>query len=138
MTNDSAAKLYINGSNTEWKAKTVGFTTSLTKGGSRRFDIEFRTQYAYSYDAENEIYVEHKISVPMLFVQEEMLDTLAADVLSQNKIVISIGVNDNDLDKITDDYKNLIPAFISDKNEVTVDFIIAFVGEKINFSEGDD
>ncbi|MBQ8380984.1 MAG: InlB B-repeat-containing protein [Clostridia bacterium] len=137
-TENESAKLYVNGNSSEWTAKNVGFTVSLTKGGSRRFDIEFRTQYVYSYDEDRNSYVEHAISVPMIFVQEEMLDSFTQDVLSQNGVAVSVLISATDVQKITDDYKALIPVFSAHKDEITVDAIIAYIGEKITTGEGDD
>ena len=74
------------------------------KAASRRFDIEFRTQYVYSYDATEEKYIEHKISVPMIFVQEEVYDDFVSDVKSANKITISVEIDENSVEQILEDY----------------------------------
>lgn len=119
------AKIFINGSSTAWEAKKALL--------SRRFDIEFRTQFVYSYDATEEKYIEHKIEVPMIFVQEKYYDTFIDDVQATNKVTISVKVNNNDLDKILEDYDTLIPVFIENKDKVTADTIIAYIGDKIVF-----
>ncbi len=130
--NDStAAAFYINGSSTAWKDKLVGGFSG--KMGSRRFDIEFRTQYFYTWDASSGKYVKVEAQVPMLFVQEENLDELAKDVLSTNGVSIDVRVSSTDLDKILTDYETLIPAFIEIKDLVTVDVILEFIGTKITF-----
>lgn len=119
------AKIFINGSSTAWEAKKALL--------SRRFDIEFRTQFVYSYDATEGKYIEHKIEVPMIFVQEKYYDTFIDDVQATNKVTISVKVNNNDLDKILEDYDTLIPVFIESKDKVTADTIIAYIGDKIVF-----
>ena len=119
------AKIFINGSSTAWEAKKALL--------SRRFDIEFRTQFVYSYDATEGKYIEHKIEVPMIFVQEKYYDTFIDDVQATNKVTISVKVNNNDLDKILEDYDTLIPVFIANKDKVTADTIIAYIGDKIVF-----
>lgn len=119
------AKIFINGSSTAWESKKALL--------SRRFDIEFRTQFVYSYDATEEKYIEHKIEVPMIFVQEKYYDTFIDDVQATNKVTISVKVNNNDLDKILEDYDTLIPVFIESKDKVTADTIIAYIGDKIVF-----
>ena len=130
-TEESAAKIFINGSSNEWKYKTVGgFGLTML---SRRFDIEFRTQYVYSYDAETGDYTEHAIKVPMLFVQEDHYDTLAEDIKAENKVTISVDVDNADLNKLLSDYDSLLPVFIENKDKVTVDIIIGYIGDKINF-----
>lgn len=125
------AAFFVNGSSTEWKNKTVGGFGS--KMFSRRFDIEFRTQYVYTYDSENEKYVEHTVKVPMLFVQEENYDTLSADVMSVNDILFSVQVDSTYLTKLLSDYDTLLPVFIQNKDEISADTIISYIGEKVHF-----
>ena len=125
------AVVYINGKTKAWEPKKVGGIG--TKMLSRRFDIEFRTQYVYAYDADAGKYVEYKIQVPMMFVQEENYDTFIDDVKSTNSVQITVKVQQTDLEKILADYDELIPAFIENKDKITVDVIIAFIGDKITF-----
>ena len=128
---EDSAKIFINGANTAWKNKKVGGLSE--KMFSRRFDIEFRTQYVYSYDQTNQTYIEHKIDVPMMFVQEENYDTFVADVKSTNDVNVGVNVSENDLQKILDDYKTLIPIFIENKDKITPEIIVAYIGNKIIF-----
>jgi len=132
-TDTTEAKIFVNGSNEEWTAKKVGGLSG--KMLSRRFDIEFRTQYFYSYDSENDKYVKIKASVPMFFVQEENYETLAADVNSENGINVSVSLESSDLQKLMNDYDTLIEVFITNKEEVTVDGILELIGSKIIFTE---
>ena len=128
---DEKDVFFVNDSDDKWEAKKVGGIGG--KMLSRRFDIEFRTQYVYSYDANEGKYVEHKISVPMIFVQEENLDTLAADIKATNNVTITVKVRDADIGKILDDYDALIPEFIAHKETVTINAIIEYIGSKIAF-----
>lgn len=122
---DNDAKFFVNGSSSAWQAKKVLL--------SRRFDIEFRTQYVYSYDATEEEYVVHEVQVPMIFVQENNYDTFVSDVKSTNNVTISVGVSDDDLDQLLADYDEMIPEFIENKENMSADVIIAFLGDKIVF-----
>lgn len=131
-TDNETAKLFVNGSSNAWETKNVGGFS--LKALSRRFDIEFRTQYFYSYDAANDTYVKYALSIPMLFVQEENYDTLVDDVKAENKITISIGVTNKDLAKLLADYDTLIDVFIANKDGFTVDFIVERIGNKVTFS----
>lgn len=128
-TQEDTAKLYVNGSTSVWKNKKVGGLG--VKMLSRRFDIEFRTQYVYAYDAQNEAYVEYRVEVPMLFVQEEVYDTLVSDVKEVNQVTISVLIDKDDVEKILNDYDTLIPIFEKDKDIFTVEVITAFIGDKI-------
>ena len=130
---ETPAVTYINGSNSEWKAKKVGGLG--LKMLSRRFDIEFRTQYVYSYDESKNEYTVHEIQVPMLFVQEEFYDDFATDVKETNCVTLNITLSSGDLNRILDDYERLLPVFIQNKDKVTVDLILAFIGNKITFSK---
>ena len=88
-----------------------------------------------TYDPETETYTEHKIEVPMLFIQEENYDTLIADVKATNGIDISVTVGIVDHLKLLSDYDELVPAFIETKDTVTPDIIIDYIGNKITFEE---
>ena len=125
-TNNSAAKIYVNGSSSEWEVKK-----NLL---SRRFDIEWRTQYVYSYDTDTETYTRHQISVPMLFIQEDNYSTFVADVKSVNNITVSVDVSANDLNKLLSDYDVYIPVFIENKDNMSAELIIEYIGEKKTFN----
>ena len=127
-SNDDNGVFYVNGSSTAWQTKKVGVVNI-----SRRYDIEFRKQYVYSYDAIQEKYIEHEINVPMIFVQEDYYDDFTADVKSANNINVSINVNGADLQALLTDYDELVPVFIEVKDAITVDIILAYIGEKIVF-----
>ena len=129
-TDSSAAKLYVNGLSKEWASKTVGGLNF-----SRRYDIEFRTQYVTSYDPATQEYTVHQIQVPMLFVQEDYYETLADDIKSENKNVtgVEVGISDVDLEQLLYDYENLVPVFNENKEIFTVELILAYIGEKITF-----
>ncbi|MBE6537665.1 MAG: hypothetical protein E7673_06935 [Ruminococcaceae bacterium] len=122
---------FVNGSSDKWEAKSVGGIGG--KMLSRRFDIEFRIQYVYSYDAVEGKYVENEIKVPMIFVQEENFDTFADDIKATNDITIAVNVSSADIDKILKDYDELIPEFIENKEAVTPDVIVEYIGNKIMF-----
>ena len=127
---DEKDVFFVNGSSNAWEAKKVGTGGKMF---SRRFDIEFRVQYVYSYDAAEGKYVEHKIMVPMMFVQEENLDTFADDVKATNGVTVAVNVSGTDMDKILADYDEFIPDFIAHKETVTPDVIIAYIGNRISF-----
>ena len=124
------SKLYVNGLSTEWKNKTVGgFSTASF---SRRFDIEFRTQYVTSYDSATQEYTVHTIQVPMIFVQEEYYDSLSDDIKSVNgNVNAEIIVSNQDVEQLMNAYANLTPVFIENKDLFTVDMILEYIGEKI-------
>lgn len=126
-TDDNKTNLYVNGSTSAWKSKTVGGLS--TKMASRRFDIEFRTQYFYTADGE-----EVAAKVPMLFVQEEQYDDLISDVKKTNGVDITVGVSTTNLNKQLEDYDTLVDEFIANKKEITVDYIIEYIGDPVEFN----
>jgi hypothetical protein len=128
-TDDTEAAFYVNGSKNPWTAKKVGLFNP-----SRRFDIEFRTRYYNVYNAETEKYEVVMATVPMLFVQEEYLESLSKDIKSENSISVSLGVDGNELETLMNCYDSYIPAFDEHKAAITTDVILAFIGEPVSFS----
>lgn len=131
-TDTEDAAFYVNGSSEKWQNKKVGGLSLKT--ASRRFDIEFRTQYFYTYNAETEEYEALAVEVPMLFVQQENYDTFAADVKSVNSSLnVAITMSSGVLDKIKSEYQSKVDAFIQHKDSVTEDSIVSFIGDKVRF-----
>ncbi len=128
---DADKNIFVNDSSSKWKSKIVGGLSLKT--ASRRFDIEFRTQYFYTYDAETKKYVEVKASVPMLFIQQENFDTFTADVENTNNLTLTVELNEGIIDAIIDHYTTLIPVFIDNKDKITSAKIVENIGEKITF-----
>lgn len=122
----------MNGLNEAWETKNVGGLN--LKSLSRRFDIEFRTQYFYAYDVSTETCTELKLQVPMLFVQDEFYDSLTKDVKDKNPDVnIGISISSDNLQKVRDDYQNLVPKFENNKKAMTSQVIIDIIGQKVMF-----
>ena len=69
----------------------------------------------------------------MIFVQEDVLDSFAADVKTQNSITVSLLVSTSDLNKLLSDYDTLIPVFIENKGKITSDIIVVYIGNKFTF-----
>lgn len=126
---DADAKLYINDSANEWKNMKIGGFS--LKALSRRFDIEFRTQYVYSYDSEGEEYIAHEIQAPMLFVEAENYETLVKDVKDTNGVDISVDVDSEVLDKLIESYEKMIPDLKENKENISAEYIVEYIGTKI-------
>ena len=131
-TNDTEAVFYINGSSTPWEAKNVGGLSLKT--ASRRFDIEFRTQYFYTYDATENAYTIVEVQVPMLFVQEENYNTLAQDIESTNDVEINVTLPTSYLNKLLANYDAYVDVFVENKAAITEDVIIDNIGSKKTFA----
>lgn len=129
---EGSATLHINGSTAALQTKLFGGLN--LKSASRRFDIEFRKQYFYSYDAANNGYIEYELSVPMLFIQEEKLGDFSSDFKNANGVNASVTLSSTILSKIQNDYKNLIPKFEENKGSIKEDDIRRIIGEKIKIS----
>lgn len=128
-TQNNSAKLYVNGLSEEWKSKTVGGFSLASF--SRRFDIEFRTQYVTSYDSTTQEYTVYMIQVPMLFVQEDYYHSLNDDVKSTNNVNAQVTVIDEDVEQLMTSYAELVPIFTENKEAFNVDIILAYIGIKI-------
>ena len=128
---DVPAKIYINGASKVWETMKVGGLSFKT--ASRRFDIEFRTQYVYSYDSVNDKYLVHEIQVPMLFVQEENYSTFIRDVKDVNGVDVEVRISSLALDKLMRDYDTMIPVLDAKKDKITAEYIVEYIGEKKEF-----
>ena len=126
--NSVDAAFFVNGSSNEWEAKKVGVLNP-----SRRFDIEFRDRFFYVYNAAEDSYEKVCVSVPMLFVQEEYYGSLASDISSTNGITVSSRVDSSDLAILKSEYATKVDVFITNKENVTVDAILGFIGTKETF-----
>ena len=125
-TQNNSAELYVNGLSVAWKN---GFSLASF---SRRFDIEFRTQYVTSYDPNTEEYTVHKIQVPMLFIQEDYYDSHADDIKSaNNNVSAEVTVSDKDCEQLISSYDELVPLFVENSEIYTVELILAYIGDKI-------
>lgn len=121
---------YINNDSTNaFETKTVGGFS--TKTASRRYDIEFRTQYVYYKDVNDKL-VQAKIEVPMLFVQEEQLNSLPNDIKEKNKQITEfvLTASQSNIDKIKADYSVMIDIFIENKDNMNADLIVDYIGTK--------
>lgn len=124
-TND----VYLNDSDTLFAPtynKKLGVKTS------RKYDIEFRTQYFYSKDAVTGEITEHEAKVPMMFIQEDNdKDTnftdYPANILADNGITSAVTLNTTYLNKILDDYDTLIDDFIENKQMMGSEVIKAYI-----------
>ena len=67
----------------------------------------------------------------MLFVQEECLDTLESDVKAANNIQIAVTLDGDHLEKLMEEYDTVVDVFIENKEAITEDYIIKFIGEPI-------
>lgn len=119
--------IYVNGSTDVFVAKKYGGLS--TKMLSRRYDIELRTRYFTYYDATNENYVVEGYNIPMLFVQEEKLVDLEKDINNENSYLdFSLNITTNLIEKITSEYYTYLPIFKSNKEKISVEYILEFIG----------
>lgn len=117
--------IFINNQTSIFKTKSFGGFDPKTL--SRRFDIEFRVQYVTVMEAGKQVV--KKIEVPMLFIQQEKLDDLTLDIKTENNYInkFLILISTTDQTKIIEDYENLIPIFIAQKDEYTIQMILDFI-----------
>ena len=121
----STVDVYLNGSSS---LLTPTYNTKLTIKTSRKYDVELRTRYYYSYDSENEKYVENAVDIPMMFIQEgDNYSSFANDIKKDNNITASVSLNTNHLNKILSDYDTLIDIFIVNKEKMSSEAIIAYL-----------
>ena len=122
--------VYING-----YAEAIGSmeVDRLKLDFSRRFDIEFKTVYAWrkTVNADGiEEYEKAEFEAPMLFVQEKCSDTLEEDFSKENKDcltgTVSLNVSEAAKQAVHTGYYDLLPAYEEIKESVTDEEIKAF------------
>ena len=130
-TDDVPAAFFANGMTDAFENMKVGGLNLKT--ASRRFDIEFRTQYFYTYDASTEEYVKIKAQVPMLFIQEENYDTAVKDIKDTNGITLTPRIGGDAFARLLADYDTRVDIFIENKDTVTSEGILEFIGSAVEF-----
>ncbi|WP_026399397.1 hypothetical protein [Acholeplasma equifetale] len=121
----STVDVYLNGSST---LLSPTYNTIFSVKTSRKYDIEFRTRYYYTYDAETGTYVSNAVQVPMMFVQEgDNYNSFSSDMLKDNGVTVSVSLSQTHLNKILSDYDTLIDIFIANKDAMTSETIIAYL-----------
>lgn len=122
----STVDVYINGS-------TSLFVPTYNKKfikTSRKYDIELRKRYYYSYDETNQKVVCHEVEVPMMFIQQgDNLSSFTSDMKADNGIEARVIMAQADLNKIISDYGTLIEVFKSNKDNMNSDKIIAYLAQ---------
>ena len=106
-------------------------TSFGAKFASRRYDVEMKTMYFYTYNASTEEYETVSCEIPMLFVQEEVYSTFGDDFEEKNgdalgSANVSLSVTNGDLSAIDYGYAVLLPAYSELKDAVTQQDIIDY------------
>ncbi len=118
----NADTIYINNASKAIHSKNVSLTD-----WSRRFDIEFKTMYFYSYNEDKEEYDQVKIEIPMVFIQEDYLSTFIEDFSEENEDYlpgnITLNVNKSDKEAVSFAYSDLLSLYDEMKSKVTYDSI---------------
>lgn len=117
--------IYINGSTDAFVAKKVGGLSLKT--ASRRYDIELRSQYFYYLNDKNE-YCVLELKIPMLFVQEENLETLKEDIEDKNDITFTLNLSETKQNLLMTEYELNLEAFATNKEKYSIDYITNFIG----------
>jgi hypothetical protein len=127
----STVDVYLNDSTTLF-APT--YNTKAFVKTSRKYDIEYRSRFYYTYDSENQKYVANEVKVPMMFIQEDnSIDSNFTDypknMLDDNGITSSVILNQNDLNKVLADYDSYIPVFKENKESMSSDAIVNYLNQ---------
>lgn len=121
--------VYLNNSSSIFETKKYGGISSKT--ASRRYDIELRDRYFTYYDENEDSYVTNGYKIPMLFVQEEKYDDLVNDINNMNdSLNFSLSLSRTYLDKLINDYHSYLEVFNENKENITIDYILSYIGNK--------
>ncbi len=127
----STADVYLNGSS---NLLVPAYNKKLTAKTSRKYDIELRSRFYYTYDSENGVYVANEVKVPMMFIQEDNntdhnFSDYPEDMLKDNGITSSVTLDQAILNKILSDYDTLIDIFIQNKENMSSEQIVAYLAQ---------
>ena len=127
--------IYLNGSASIFEPAKNKIALIST---SRKYDVEMRKQYFYENVAEE--VVEHEVSIPMMFIQDDGTEsgetnysTFESDILSKNGIAARVLLSNTYLTKIRDDYLTLIDIFINHKDDIDSSAIETYIGDPYQF-----
>ena len=123
----NANTIYINNNIEPIQTKTVG-GFSLRRA-SRRFDIEMKDMYFYTYNTETEEYDKVKISIPMLFVQSDFVESFTKDFNEKNNVTASINISTLQKEYFNAEYETCIDNYLELKENLTYSDIVNFIGE---------
>ena len=115
--------IYINNSAESIHSKNVSLINA-----SRRFDIEFKTMYFYTYNQTNEEYEKISCEIPMMFIQEEYFDDFEADFKDENRSClpasgVTLNVSSSDKAAVYYGYYTLLQTYDLIKDAVTFQMI---------------
>lgn len=126
----NADTIYINGYTNDHIHTALVGTDNYKKGASRRFDIEFKTMYFYQYNQAKEEYEEVKMEIPMMFIQEEYVDSFEELFKEKNPnsvtSTVSLNVSSTTKNAVAFGYYTLLEEYDKLMNAVTQEDIINF------------
>lgn len=125
----NANTIYINNNIEPIKTKVVGGMSLRT--ASRRFDIEMKDMYYYTYNTETEEYDKVKINIPMLFVQSDFVESFTKDFNEKNNVTASINISTLQKEYFNAEYETCIDNYLELKENLTYSDIVNFI-EKSN------
>jgi len=121
----STVDVYLNGSD---NLLSPTYNSKLGVKTSRKYDIELRTRYYYTYDSETGTYTSNSVKVPMMFIQEgDNYNSFTSDISKDNKVSLSVSLKAIYLNKILADYDTLIDIFIANKDSMSSETIISYL-----------
>ncbi|MCR5113618.1 MAG: hypothetical protein K6A63_06755 [Acholeplasmatales bacterium] len=131
----STVDTYLNGS-TSLLVPAYNKKAILTT--SRKYDVELRNRYYYSYDSTNDAYVVTEVQVPMFFIQEgDNYTSFESDFKDKNGFEVSVGMSSTVLNRILNDYDTYIPVFKENKDLMSSDIIDAYLGIESTTTDGE-
>ncbi|MDD4276239.1 MAG: hypothetical protein PHO33_04610 [Clostridia bacterium] len=130
--------IYVNNSLNSFVAKKVGGFSLKTL--SRRFDIEMKVMYFYTYDNETQNYTKNSIEIPMMFIQREYMSSFGLDAYTSNSnngvtANLEITLTSDELLAINDNYTNLLDLYTTIKANIAYQDIINYIGTKNSYFE---
>lgn len=137
----NANTIYINDSSKDIETKLV--LDGSKKSLSRRFDIEMKDMYLYAFNNDKQKYEIVKVSLPMLFVQNDYISSFETDFYEKNKSSgainpTKINLSSADSTFMFEEYSDLIDEYLVIKEKITYQSILDYVGNKNEYFDSSE
>lgn len=123
----STVDVYINSKSTLF---TPTYNTKLSVKTSRKYDIEYRNRYYYTYDEENDKYIAKEVKIPMMFIQQgDNFDSFTKDMEKDNEVAATVLLSSTYINKIISDTNTKVDTFITNKELMSSEVIKEYLNQ---------
>ena len=124
----STVDVYLNNSQT---LLSPTYNTKLKVKTSRKYDVELRKRYYYTYDSTNDTYVAKEVEIPMMFVQSgDNYNSFVSDMASDNNLTVSFNLDASSKTELDSNYSQDLETFKTTKDNIAT--ILNTISNKVS------